>query len=132
MMSTPAFDNSVQAQIVAQTSEARLQDILAYYNENNWPSAIRTLEGRNNNRPTIASYHSYLLVKLENNQSILWIPASENSSMPAGFVPSHDFYMLINNVGIEVVETSAPVAHSITGISQNGVGFAFQDRKSNV
>lgn len=101
MFSTPNLpgDSSSQATIRSQLGEAWLTVILAYSSEESWPQGMATLDGRNGNRPEIARYVAYRIVKLSGDRSILWVPAAANQHMAAGFQPEHDFFVLMNNTG---------------------------------
>jgi hypothetical protein len=131
MFSTPNLsdDDALQTTIRSTLGEAWLTAILAYSSEETWPLGMSTLDGRNENRDEIARYVAYRILRVSGDRSIVWVPAAENQHLSADFAPAHDFFVLINNVGVSdsgaalplgaapvpgvTIPTAAPVAQTV-------------------
>ena len=114
MFSTPNLPNDSSAQTTIRNllGEAWLTAILAYSSEETWPTGMSTLEGRNGNRAEISRYVAYRIVKLSGDRTLLWVPAAENQHLSEDLAPAHDFFVLINNVGISDAGGSRPLGEA--------------------
>ena len=111
MFSTPNLpgDSAAQTTIRSMLGDAWLTAILAYSSEETWPTGMASLEGRNSNRAEISRYVAYRILRLSGDRSLLWVPAAENQHLSAAFVPTHDFFVLINNVGVSDAGAARPL-----------------------
>ena len=111
MFSTPNLpaDSSTQSIVRSTLGEAWLTAILAYSSEETWPPGMATLEARDSNRAEISRYVAYRIVRIGSDRSLLWVPAAENQHLSAAYVPTHDFFVLINNVGISDSGAARPL-----------------------
>lgn len=91
-------DEDAKAELRKVVSAYELTNIIKYSVEDNWPSGIATLSARDENRPKIALYHTYLLGTFD-SKGVLVIPADENKHMPSNMLPSRDIYFIMGNSG---------------------------------
>ncbi len=99
---------------VKSTLKAELGDmadaVVLKSNEAAWPKGIASLDARNKNKALFTGYTVFYLTSLVTNQAVLFVPAVENSDMPAGMAPVGDIYFVINGSAIEVKTTEAITA----------------------
>jgi hypothetical protein len=76
--------------------------------ESGWPEKISTFNGRSEVRSNIANYKAYRVAALNDNKSLLWIPAAENKHMPQGMIDSYDFYFVIGDKGLQLGDLVDP------------------------
>lgn len=103
LYSTFSWDDNPAAKtaVVLAVTATEFSDIVKYSNESYWPSAISTLDGRNNMRDKIDDYVVYKVADFD-NRYLLKIPAGENYFMPSNMQSSHDFYFVIGKSGAQV------------------------------
>lgn len=101
MYSTYELSSEEQGDILKSgVSEDLMGDILGYDNEGSWPEAMTNLDSRLENAAVIMKYKAFKVATWD-SKCVLVIPAKYNANMPQGFAPDHDFYMIINKIGIK-------------------------------
>lgn len=75
--------------------------ILKYANEDMWPEGISTLSAWERNRTAMEAYKTYKVAEF-GEKIIIWVPKSENQSMPTDLRPDQDIYMVIGKSGVSV------------------------------
>ena len=80
--------------------------IITFSNEGSWPSGMRTLMDRYNNKETIKQYKTEVLTSFSSAEKgklfILRVPKRKNKNMPGTFRPMYDFFMVIGEEGIQL------------------------------
>ncbi len=112
--STYSYGGTDRATLKAQGfSEAQIDHIVTMSHERSWPTKMVELDSRLDNPSVIKKYNVCQIATLD-NKVVLWVRKSKNGSMPSGFAPTEDFYILLGKSGIgtpapEVVPTPDPI-----------------------
>ena len=74
-------------------------DVIKYSHEDNWPSGIATLDGRNANRAELNSYNIEQVADLGDKYVVVVSP-TQNRDKPSNMKPSRDIYLIIAKTGV--------------------------------
>lgn len=111
LYSTYNWDEDAQAALNTQLGSLAEAVILNSV-ESAWPEGIASLDARSANQAAFAGYTLFYLTTLATGQVVLFVPAIENSMMPAGMAPPKDIYFIISEsateAGMKPPSTSAP------------------------
>lgn len=103
MYSTISFSEEDEANIRKAVKNSDLaEDIFDLHTESTWPDKMKDLDNRTSElgKATIVTYKVFKVCEVD-GKIILVIPVKGNSGMPRGYVPDHDFYMVIGIEGVK-------------------------------
>jgi hypothetical protein len=81
-------------------SQAKLDDIIMYSTEKNWPEGINTFADRSGHWEDIARYRVWVVGSFD-DKVVLLIPKSKNLHMPPDYRPTRDIYFVIGDDGVK-------------------------------
>lgn len=96
LYSTYTLTSDEENQIRNAVGSSTLNDIKRYSQEDEWPSGMKTLDGRNNNRSKMYDYNISYVCNV-GDKVVVKVPVSKNSHMPYDMRPTgHDIYFYIS------------------------------------
>ncbi len=89
--------------LIAVTDPDFAKQLCPYAEENQWPSAIETLDKRNNGgRELLIKCNIYYVADIGTDAVLLWVPMEINQNMPADMRDKGDFLVMIGKEAVEL------------------------------
>ncbi len=89
--------------LIAVTDPDFAKQLCPYAEEDKWPSAIETLDKRNNGgRELLIKCNIYYVADIGDDAVLLWVPMEINQNMPAEMRDKGDFLVMIGKEAVEL------------------------------
>ena len=110
-----ASDGQLLAYWKTKYGAENVEELVKRSRESGWPEKISTFSGRSEVRPQLANYKAYRVAALNDDKSLLLIPAAENRHMPQGMIDNYDFYFVIGDKGLQIGDMLDPFSKGGAG-----------------